>query len=156
MKGKNKTYLLLAIVLGIWGLIIYQFVGAFNPPEEQVVQDSADQVFKPKEVKERELFALALNYRDPFLGTVDAPKKKVLKTKKATVPKKVVPTKSIQYTGFIKQKNSKQLIYFVTVEGRQQMMKINDTFQEVKLVKGTKNSIKVKYSGKVESIDLSK
>ncbi len=156
MKKKNKTYVLLAIVLGIWGIIIFQFIGAFNPPSEEEVQAPSDQVFVPKKAKERELFALALDYRDPFLGTAVAPKKKTLKPKVSAPPKPVVPAKSIQYTGFIQQKNSKQKVFFVTVEGQQRMMKLNDTFQEVRLVKGTKSSIRVKYNGKTENIDLTK
>ncbi len=156
MKKKNKTYALLAVVLGIWGVIIFKFVGALNPSSESVAETTSNEVFVPKEVKERELFALALDYRDPFLGTVDTPRKKVTKAKKNTSPKVVVPTKSIQFTGFIQQKNSKQNIFFITVDGQQQLMKINDTFQKVKLVKGSKSSIRVTYDGKTENIELTK
>lgn len=156
MKKKNKTYLLLAVVLGIWGVIIYQFVGVFNPPSETVVETPSDAVFIPQKVQEREFFALALDYRDPFLGTAVAPKKKKSRPKKARAPKKEVPRKSIQFTGFIQQKNTAQKIFFVTVEGQQRMMKVNDTFNEVKLVKGSEHTIRVKYNGKTESIARSK
>lgn len=156
MKKKNKTYFLLALVLGIWGVIIYQFVGAFNPPSETVVETRSDAVFVPKQVQEREFFALALDYRDPFLGTAVAPKKTKTAPRKAAVPKKVVPTKSIQFTGVIQQKNTAQKIFFVTVEGQQRLMKINDSFQEVKLIKGSEQSIRVRYDGKTETIVRSK
>lgn len=156
MKKKNKTYLLLAVVLGIWGVIIYQFVGAFNPPSETVIEDIAAAVFVPTKVQEREFFALALDYRDPFLGTAVAPKKKKSQPKKVRAPKKVVPSKSIQFTGFIQQKNTAQKIFFVTVEGQQQLMKVNDTFNEVNLVKGSEHKIQVKYNGKTETIARTK
>lgn len=156
MKKKNKTYVLLGVVLAIWGIIIFKFIGAFNPPTEEEVLTASDEVFVPKQVKERELFALALDYRDPFLGTVEAPKKKIIKPKKQTPKKAVVSSRSIQYTGFIQQKDAKQQIFFVTVEGQQQMMKVNDTFREVKLVKGTKSSIRVKYNGRTDNIKISK
>lgn len=156
MKKKNKTTLLLALVLGIWGVIIYQFIGAFNPPSETITAPTAQEIFIPKKVQEREFFALALDYRDPFLGTAVAPKKSKAKPKVTKTVKKEVPRKSIQFTGFIQQQNSAQQIFFVTVEGQQQMMKINDTFQEVKLVKGNANSIRVRYQGKTETIARSK
>lgn len=155
MKKKQKTYVLLAIVLGIWGVILYQFMGAFNPPSETVVQNNSDEIFIPKEIKERELFALNLDYRDPFLGTAVSPKKRAVKSA-PKIPKAEVPKKSIQFTGFIEQKNSKQKIFFVTIEGQQKMMKVNDSFQEVKLLKGSKTSIRVRYNGKTETIQRTK
>ena len=156
MKKKNKTYLLLAVVLGIWGVIIFKFIWVLNPSSEQAVKTRTEAVFKPKQIKERELFALALDYRDPFLGTVDVPRKNRKPSNTIAKPKKVIPTKSVEYTGFIQKSNSNQLIFFVTVEGRQQMMKINDSFQDVMLVKGTKKSITVKYGGSKENIALTK
>lgn len=100
MKKQNKTYLLLAVVLGIWGIIGYKFFSAVNPDAPEIAQVTSDQVFVPKQMKEREVFSIVADYRDPFLGTVQAPKKKVKKnTNAAAVKKASVPTKSIQYTG---------------------------------------------------------
>lgn len=155
MKKQNKTYLLVAVVLGIWGIIGFKFFGAVNPTTQEMTEIASNEIFVPKQIKERELFTIAANYRDPFLGTVQAPKRKVKKSSSAVVKKKVVvPTKSIQYSGFITDKGSKQKIFFVTVDGQQQMMSVNDTFQEVKLVRGTTNSIKVKYNGGTQNISL--
>lgn len=155
MKKQNKTYILLAVVLGIWGLIGFKFFAATNPSSPEIAEISSDQIFVPKQIKARETFAIVANYRDPFLGTVQAPKKKVKKRPKVAVKKKkIVPTKSIQYSGFITDSNSKQKIFFVSVDGQQQMMSINDTFQEVKLVRGTKTSIRVRHNGSVQTIAL--
>lgn len=157
MKKQNKTYILLAVVLGIWGLIGFQFFGAANPSSQEIAEVASDQIFVPKQIKERETFAILASYRDPFLGTVHAPKKKAKKSSStATKKKKVVPTKSIQYSGFITDKGSKQKIFFITIDGQQQMMSINDSFQEVKLVRGTQNSIRVKYNGSTRNVALSK
>jgi len=143
-------------VLGIWGLIGFKFFGIANPASPKIAAIPSDQVFVPKQIKERETFAIAANYRDPFLGTVQAPKKKVKKRPQVAVKKKkVIPTKSIQYSGFITDSNSKQKIFFVTIDGQQQMMSINDTFQEVKLVQGTKTSIRVRYNGSSQNVALS-
>ena len=157
MKKQNKTYLLVAVVIGIWGIIGFKFFGAVNPATQEMAAVASNEIFVPQQIKEREIFTIAANYRDPFLGTVQAPKRKVKKSTSTVVKKKVVvPTKSIQYSGFITDKNSSQKIFFVTVDGHQQMMSVNDTFQEVKLVRGTTNSIKVKYKGSTQNIALTK
>lgn len=156
MKKQNKTYLLLALVIGVWGIIGFKFFSAVNPSNDQIAQVTSDEVFIPKQIKERETFTILANYRDPFLGTVQAPKKKMIKAKtSASKPKKVTPTKSIQYTGFITDKTSKQKIFFVSVDGRQQMMSLNDTFQNVKLIRGSKSDIRVRYEGRTQNISLS-
>lgn len=155
MKKQNKTYVLLAVVIGVWGIIAFKFINGVSPKTQEIVQVTSDQIFIPKQIKERDTFAILADYRDPFLGTVQAPKKVTSKKNTTRVIKKeVVPTKSILYTGFITDKGSKQKIFFVTVEGQQQMMSINDTFQEVKLVRGTKTSIRVKYDGRTQNISL--
>ena len=109
--------------------------------------------FVPKEIKEREQFTIVADYRDPFLGTektpVTSPKKKISK-----VIKKEVPKKNISYTGFITDNASKQKIFFVTIDGQQQMMGLKDTFKDVKLTNGTNSYIKVSYNGISEKIIL--
>lgn len=150
MKKNNKTYVLLAVVIGVWGIIGYKFISAVNPTPKEIVEVASDKIFTPQEPKERTVFSITANYRDPFLGTVNAPKKTPRKAQKQ------VPKKSIQYTGFIGDTNSNENIFFVTVNGQQQMMSVNETFQEVKLVRGTKSSIKVKYGGSTHTIQLTK
>lgn len=153
MKKNNKTYVLLALVIGVWGIIGYKFFSAVNPATpKDIVQVTSDKIFIPQELKERTVFSIAANYRDPFLGTANA-----LKTVRKASPKKVkkqLPKKSIQYTGFIGDTNSNENIFFVTVNGQQQMMSVNETFQDVKLIRGTKSSVKVKYGGTSQTIQL--
>lgn len=152
MKKNNKTYVLLAVVIGVWGIIGYKFIGAVNPAPKEIVQATSDKTFVPQQLKERAVFRIAANYRDPFLGTANAPKKA-----RKNGPRKVqklTPKKSIQYTGFISDTSSNENIFFVSVNGQQQMMSVNETFQEVKLVRGTRSTIKVKYGGATHTIQL--
>jgi len=152
LKKNNRTYLLLAVVIGIWGIIGFKIIKASNPYPKLVVQMTSNEIFEPKQVKKRDTFSIAANYRDPFLGTVHAPKKMRKTTSK--VVKKQVPDKVISYTGFITDKASKQKVFFVTIEGQQQMMGLNDTFKDVKLIRGTKDKIKVRYNGKTQNIAI--
>lgn len=155
MKKNNKTYLLLAVVIGIWGVIAFKLLSGSNSESDRMTEVASNEVFVPKQLKQRDTFSLAVNYRDPFLGTIHAPKKVKKRTIKKTV-KKAVPQKAISYTGFITDKSSKQKIFFVTIEGQQHLMGINETVQEVKLVRGTKDKIKVRCNGTTRTISLTK
>ncbi|MEP2236881.1 MAG: hypothetical protein ABJI22_00895 [Maribacter sp.] len=153
MKKQHKTYLLLAVVLLVWGMIGYKFVSAINPSIENNDSAVKAEKFVPKEIKEREQFTIVANYRDPFLGTIKTPASNRKKNVSKTV-KKELPKKNINYTGFITDKANKQKIFFVTIDGQQQMMSLKDTFKEVKLVQGTNSYIKVSYNGISEKINL--
>ncbi|WP_218822518.1 hypothetical protein [Maribacter sedimenticola] len=153
MKKQHKTYLLLALVLLVWGMIGYKFVNAINPSTNIPQLVDSSEKFVPKIIKERESFSIVADYRDPFLGTIKKPKSGIRKTAVKPV-KKEVPKRNVTYTGFITDKGNNQKIFFVTIDGQQQMMSLNDTYQEVKLVQGTKNYIKVVYKGISEKISL--
>lgn len=152
VKKNKKTYLLLAVVLGIWGIIGFKLLKVVNPSPIKAEELAFNETFVPKQVKARDTFSLALNYRDPFLGTVYAPKRTKKPSKKIVKPK--TPEKAISYTGFITDKASKEKIFFVTIEGQQHMMVLNQVVADVKLVQGTKNSIKVRYEGHSKTIVL--
>lgn len=153
MKKQHRTYLLLAFVLLVWGIIGYRFVNAINPSKEDPQVITTNEKFVPKKIKKREDFSIVADYRDPFLGTV----KTRQADKRKPVPNPIqtkIPKKNIIYTGFISDQETKPNIFFVTIEGQQQMMSLNDTFQEVKLIKGTKSYIMVSYNGSSEKISL--
>ncbi len=152
MKKTNKTYLLLAVVLSVWGVIGFKVLKAVNPAPEKPALVVSNDTFVPKQLKERDTFSLVADYRDPFLGTFRSPKKEEKKKVKAIAP--AIPERSINYTGFIGDTDSKQQIFFVTIDGYQQMMGINDTFQGIKLVGGNNAEIRVRYKGKTRSIAL--
>ncbi|WP_208295872.1 hypothetical protein [Maribacter caenipelagi] len=143
----------MAVVLLVWGIIGYKFVSALNPTIESNATAVIADKFVPKEIKEREQFTIVAEYRDPFLGTIKNPASN-RKKKVSIIVKKDLPKKNIVYTGFITDKGSKQKIFFVTIDGQQQMMGLKDTFKEVKLIQGTNSYIKVSYNGISEKIIL--
>jgi hypothetical protein len=145
-----KTYLLLALVLIIWGTVVYQLFGGNDSPAPEL--DINDNVqFKPKQVKERESFTIVANYRDPFLGTI---KKEVKKVKRARPVLPIEPEVSINYTGVINDKSTGKKIFFVTINGQQYLMEPKQKIQEVQLVKGNATSIEVLVNGKRKKIAL--
>jgi len=153
MKKQVRIYVLLSVVLGIWGLIGFKVVNTINPPRQEAETKLAQAVFSPKEIKQRDTFSISANYRDPFLGTmpkINKPKKQ----RKITPEKKEMPEKNIVYSGFVTENASGNKIFFITIDGQQEMMTKNGIFKEVKLLSGDPEKVKVKYNGKIKNIPL--
>jgi len=152
MKKEKKTYLLLAVVLVIWGVLAFQIFKAVNPSEEVVPVFTTTQKTDLIKLEKRDTFSIVANYRDPFLGTL--PKSSIPKKKERQSKKEVVPEKDIRYTGFITESKSGNKVFFISIEGVQQMLSKNQEFNGVKLISGDGNKVKVKYSGKIRTIKL--
>ena len=120
MKKQTKTYLLLGFVLLIWGIIGFKLLGALSskPEQSNIVERSIN--FTPKAVKKKDTFSLVVNYRDPFLGTLPTPTKKNRARK--IVPKDPEPEIKIEYTGLVQDKDTKERIFFLTIEGQPHLM----------------------------------
>ncbi|MEM9143560.1 MAG: hypothetical protein AAGA86_11275 [Bacteroidota bacterium] len=153
MKKNQKTYVLLAAVLGIWGLIGFKLVKAANPEPADGPDMNARETFVPKPLKEKDTFSILANYRDPFLGTISGPKPK-RKTRPKPIQKKA-PPKQIRYTGFVANEEASPEVFFVTIEGKQHMMTLNAVSDSVKLIQGSKQQVKVRCRGTTRTITLS-
>ncbi|MEP3208641.1 MAG: hypothetical protein ABJN95_05605 [Maribacter sp.] len=152
MHKNTKTYLLLTAVLLIWGIIGYKvFSGNSDVTEAEASFKKSPLRSLPTQVKDT--FSILTDYRDPFLGTF--PKKKVKKTKRTSKLKKTAePEIKIQFTGLVTDKNSKQRIFFVNINGQQHLMSVKDEIQKVQLLSGTSTSIRVRANGKTRIIDI--
>ncbi|MDD7886050.1 hypothetical protein [Flavivirga sp. 57AJ16] len=143
MKNKTKTYVLLALVLGIWGIIGYRIVSTINPVAPDVVQQGFEVAFNPKAQIEVDTFSIQPVNRDPFLGTLLVKKKPKRTFKKPTQPKVVwLP---VLYHGSISKQDTKTKVFIVSINGQQNLMKIGQTIHGVKLIKGNSNSVTLTY-----------
>lgn len=153
MKKNQKTYLLLTVVLAIWGILGFKVIRTVKPDSDQNVQNVVSEKFKPMEFQERDTFSIVAHYRDPFLGTL--PKSLKPKIPKRTSQKKdTLPKREILYTGFIAESSSGHEIFFLTIDGHQQLMATNEVFRKVKLLSGDPEKVKVHFDGKTKTIPL--
>nr|WP_298924946.1 hypothetical protein [uncultured Allomuricauda sp.] len=151
MSKNIKTYILVGLVLMIWGFIGIKVFGALSPePETPVFAENVN--FKPKRVVQRDTFSIVADYRDPFLGTLSASQKKTKGTKKHKQPAVQFP--SVSYTGLITDQQTKGHIFFVTIDGTQYLMQKRNENNGVSLVSGTSKNIRVRYKGIVKTIPL--
>ena len=141
--------MLLGLVLIVWGIIGFKVVGALSPkPEPVVVTETVFKATQP--IKKKDTFSLMANYRDPFLGTMPAPKK----VKRSLIKKKPVAKRAIVYSGSVSQSGSGNSLFFVSIDGQQHVMSLKQVVDSVQLLGGNARQIKVRYSGIVETIAL--
>ncbi|NAY93515.1 hypothetical protein GTQ34_16530 [Muricauda sp. JGD-17] len=151
MSKNVKTYVLLGVVLLIWGIIGFKLLGAFSPETEPSSKVRVSE-YKPAKTVERDTFSLIADYRDPFLGTLPQVKSKDQSLKKKKKP--IVQFPRIFFTGLVSGGQAKENIFFVTIDNRQYLMRKGDIKEGITLVKGSPNSIRVHYQGLHRTIPL--
>lgn len=158
MKNKKNIYILLPLVLFVWGAVLYQ-VFSFTKSDEVPVVNNSEFTIKPLKINKRESFAINVNYRDPFLGKMYAPqssntKVKSSKTVKEVKPKETLVWPTVLYKGMISDSKEKNKIFMIIIDNKNYYMKIGDTENEIFLKSGDKESIYVKYKGNLNLIML--
>ena len=149
MTKQQKTYVLLAAVLLIWGIIGYQFINQFSSNNTEVSTTSSFN-FIPKKIKQQESYTVKADYRDPFLGKLPSDKKKKIYKKKKT-PKTNIPFPSIIYSGVV-EGGSKSFI--LTINGVEEIMSVGQTLHKVTLKKANQSQIVVVFNSVSKTIQL--
>ncbi len=149
MKKQQKTYILLAISCIVWGIIGVQIYGYLNPESEKQ-ELTQYQKFTPEKTQEKEIYVVNTHDRDPFLDRYKQTKLKKRSTKKTKKKHTKTRFPKIIYNGIVINKKSKSFI--VTVKNQQQIMKIGDVFNDIKLISGNSKEIKVKHQDEVNII----
>ena len=154
MSKKGKTYLLLTVVLGIWGMIGYQVYSKFNTEQIPIVAENSTVSFSPKQGIIKDTFSISSAHRDPFLGTVYQKKGKSNKSTYVKKSKDTIVFPQITYKGVISKQQSASNIYIIDVNGAQELFKVGKQFNDVKLIKGDKKSVVISYKGKRKTISV--
>ena len=140
MNKKKKTYVLLVLVIIIWGFIGYYIYKYLNPDVPQI-ETISQKRFVPKMITAKSNDFAISNYRDPFLGSINTVKKPtgVLSSQ---VQQVVFP--KVIYNGIVKGNNTKQFI--ISINNQQEMMKVGTTIQGVKLMQANSKQIIVRFN----------
>jgi len=159
MKNKKAIYILLPIVLFIWGTVAYQFF-SFSDNDTDITDASHNFAVKPLKIKERDTFTINVNYRDPFLGKMYAPNTshtvKHHTSKKIAVPVEPVIWPQIQYKGIVSDTKDKTRIFMLIINGKTCLMKKGEIQNDVLLKDGNRLSIDVQYKKALNVIPLQK
>ncbi len=150
MKNKTKTYLLLAAVLAIWGIIGFKIVTTLNPEVPEAKKQEDRITFTPKSHTVKDTFSIRPAQRGPFLGTLYV--KKQESTPRITKPKEEFIWIPITYHVTVSKQDSKEKLCILSINGQQYIMKIGQEVQEVKLVKASNTDIQVSYKGQRKTV----
>lgn len=150
MKSKATTYLLIAVVIIVWGIIGWRI---FSPKD-----DAAQSPPAPKKtgVAAKAADTLVLNYRDPFLGAAAQPKKAAAKpprTPQTAAPKpppEPAVVHNLRYMGRIMR--DKAAYGLVEIGGTLNTMKTGEMVEGYKLVKLYDDSVQLVWKGKTITV----
>ncbi|RYJ42040.1 hypothetical protein [Flavobacterium beibuense] len=154
MKNKKNIYILLPIVLLIWGMVIYRLFSFTNPETDTTIASSTVRL-KPLDIKERDTFSIDVNYRDPFLGKMYRPEsQKTLKTHSVKTIKEPIVWPAVIYKGIVSESNGKKKVFMLSINGKTYFMTEKTTEEGVTLKKGNRSTIEVIYKGEKNEILL--
>ena len=158
MSKKKINIILLIVVLAIWGILIYRFIGG------QFFSDTPELNYQPTAINEQPVFTkkqaheIAIHERDPFLSKHDyiryhyqshSGEKQSNNSNNKVVNSKVpVQWPMIKYLGFVKQKKSKKPLILLQIDNKFYRKRPNEKLiGGVKIMNFYKDSIKLQYKG---------
>lgn len=161
-KNKKSTYILLVVLIIVWGAILTQlFDGFFTEPtfsiNNQIIESK---VTKP--VNNLDSLKLYLNYNDPFGLTKtnrsnrDSRKRPEEKfqskfNKSTTAKAPEIKWPSLFYSGFIESSN-KETIGLLKINEKSILVRKDDIIDSLEIIQLTKDSIIVKYMNTTKPI----
>lgn len=159
MKNKRSIYILLPVVLLIWGLVAYQFF-SFATEAPEAVDQAGVINFEPIQIRSADSSAFSVDYRDPFLGKMYNANmvKRTLKKKhpvaKMPVKKEPIVFPKIAYKGIVSDTKDKMRVFMIIINGHTYLMRKGETESEVLLKDGNKEMVVIKFKGAELSIPL--
>jgi len=151
LKNKKNIKILLPIVIVIWGLVIYTIIDAFSS-EDMAVLKNVTSVFKAPKINKKETFTMLPVQSDPFLGTLYRKANNTKTTKRRVAQKIKWPT--IKYEGIISGRGKKLAVYIISINGEQHLLKKGDTIQHLKVIKGSQESLRLKFKGQTKEFPI--
>jgi len=151
MKKKINILLIVAVLL-LWGSVIYKSLSNYLFADKSLSVVSEIHAGKQFKIIEKDTFRLEILKRDPFLNKSFASKKDKIIGKsyvaKKAIEKKHIPVKetkvsfpSVSYYGYIKSKEKKDELIIVKINNQLKKLRINETFEGLKIKKIFKDSI---------------
>jgi hypothetical protein len=157
MKSKKSMYVLLPVVLGIWGTIGWKI---YTGLQDKTQADAAPQKAASLLIDDAQADSIPLvaQYRDPFLDGSVAPRVQHASQdqKKQGVQANPLPKQTlvetpaqwpqIAYNGLIKRNGEEKVVGFLNVDGQSHFVKPGDKAGAVTVVKLWKDSIQVSWN----------
>jgi hypothetical protein len=164
MKNKQMIYVLLPLVLIIWGFIAFKIIRQVkhkqNPPQDNQAIQKASSMESVKDT-----FSLILEYRDPFLhGMLRPPSisstnpNNLLsnKTNLSSETKPVVVVPNTKYFGLVTNSKNKQKLALIKINEKDYIAKEGEVVAEEKISKLFADSMIILYHKTKKTIPKNK
>ena len=143
LKNKRMTYLLIALVALIWGLVFYKIYSNFGG-KKQVAKNVQQSVVKIDNGQSDSIFTLLLNYTDPFLKGSGLPTGiPILSGVKNNSITQIINWPLIEYRGLLTSKND--CMGLLKIQSSDILVKQGKVYSSVKIRAITKDSIFLEY-----------
>lgn len=149
MKSKKAVYFLAAIVLAVWGLILYKvFLAMQDKDSRKITISTKVQAKLSVPYQYSDTFTLLLKYPDPFTGQVQTPPDTTVKNKEKTVSiaamaKVPNPLDSLKYLGFVAGGSSNRRVAVLSYKGVESLLKEGEMLHSMKILNIENNAVRV-------------
>lgn len=143
MNNKKTKYVLLPLVLLLWGYIAYRIFEQVNPEIE--IENSVRPRLNPMvESKAEDTYKLLLDYPDPFLKHIRIKKEKAEKEKQQTIVNRVYAWNwpNMNYGGCIQNKN--KMVGLLQLNAKHLLVQEGKTYEKFIIEKLYADSIVIK------------
>lgn len=161
MKSKRNVYILLFLVLLIWGVLGYRLFSYINK-SEQNVESGTPQNFNTIDYKEPDYVKIEVNYRDPFTGETPEGNQNQLSKRvnennlsnidvSDNIP---IPEKVILYKGLVSDTSDKKKVFMLSINGKTYLLSQGQKEDNIKVISGNAKQIVVVIDNKKEIIAI--
>ncbi|MGV7108099.1 hypothetical protein [Flavobacterium sp. U410] len=159
MTKKHINIVLIAVVVALWGTVLYKYVNRFFADNEIAYTPQEFSTPVITQIK-KDTFNLQPLNRDPFLGKIlakkeEAPRQRRIvqpsSPKKSVEPKAVKPFPSVKYFGYIKSQDKNEELILLKVNNRLERVRLNSDIDGLLVKKIYKDSVVVSYGKETRS-----
>lgn len=144
MKNRKILYLLVPMVLLIWGIIILRIVNQVRN-RNMISVKLSDSVFKKVEQQQSDTLKLKLDYRDPFLGKNDILKTNIYPqgsvTRTSLISSRDVTVPVSVYYGLVINPKNKKKTGLLMVNQKNYLVREGESVENEKVLKLYQDSV---------------
>lgn len=147
MRNKKLIYILIPLVIIIWGAILFRFMDAFYPDENIEFTGTKNITNIPVTNYVADSFSLSLNYPDPFTKSIrrTVVAKPVIKKQPEPIKQVIVSPPNVKYNGTVKNQQTGKEIALVNINNNDYLMQNGKIIDGIELTKIFTDSIRVNY-----------
>lgn len=156
MRKKYSTFFLIALLLGIWGLVFFKMFKYFtsdNDKKAPLGKNNSNIISENPDT-----LILKMNYADPFTGALNVSREEksclTIQHKahsKDTIVKTKIANDNIFYKGEILNKSNNSKVYIVSINGISKVIS-KERNDSVFIIKDTKELLTINYKGSIKNI----